>query len=543
VIDDVVTRGAQEPPNPVHSRTAPGTRWTRVNFAEAIEGVQTPLGWTFWSHSMEASVVRTFFNMGTLSHPRLPDPLAADGFAASFYGRAAGNVDVFHYVGDRMPGSSGDIVVEKLLGKVADAGSSRKPRTAYTRYPIVAVKLPRAAMRAARVLPGKRTELNDWWRAAVLDAPPTDLAGSQALMAEAARRFIDVGVHHATVSMLGNGLLDQLGELSRRATGDASLAMDLATGYGNMEEIGLIGDLWLASGGELTIDELVRRHGYHGPEEGNLATRAWREDRTPVEAMVAGYRNTAVEGPSVRQTRQAERRAEAQERLLAGLPRRAWPGAKVTMRLARRYIPLREVGKSGFLHTLDAARCAARSGGRVLAEQGVLADPEDVFFLTFEEFLRPPPANARELVDERRARHERYEALEVPPSWTGRPVVTAASVQEPAGDASAVRELTGIGVVGDRVTGRARVISNPTAVELQDGDIIVCATTGPSWTPLFLMAAGLVIDTGGAMSHGAIVARELGVPCVINTVTGTRDIPDGATISLDGRNGVVTLEG
>ena len=67
-----------------------------------------------------------------------------------------------------------------------------------------------------------------------------------------------------------------------------------------------------------------------------------------------------------------------------------------------------------------------------------------------------------------------------------------------------------------------------------DGDILVCKTTDPSWTPLFMLAAALVIDTGGQMSHGAIVARELGVTCVINTVTGTRDIPDGATITWCG---------
>src|SRR6202048_4408185 len=175
-------QSADEAPNPVHATTHPETRWTRVNFAEAIQGVQTPLGWTFWSYAMEASVVRTFFNMGTLRRPRLPAPLVDDGFAASFYGRAAGNVDVFHYVGDRMPGSSGDIVVEKLLGKLAETPSKR-PSAAYARYPVVAGKMPLALMRAARVLPGKRAEMGDWWRGAVLDRPPATLEEAQALLA------------------------------------------------------------------------------------------------------------------------------------------------------------------------------------------------------------------------------------------------------------------------------------------------------------------------------------------------------------------------
>ena len=88
-------------------------------------------------------------------------------------------------------------------------------------------------------------------------------------------------------------------------------------------------------------------------------------------------------------------------------------------------------------------------------------------------------------------------------------------------------ELRGIGIVGDKVTGRARVIHDPNDADLEPGDILVCVTTDPSWTPLFMLADALVIDTGGAMSHGAIVARELGVTCVINTVTGTREIQTG----------------
>jgi phosphoenolpyruvate synthase/pyruvate phosphate dikinase len=109
--------------------------------------------------------------------------------------------------------------------------------------------------------------------------------------------------------------------------------------------------------------------------------------------------------------------------------------------------------------------------------------------------------------------------------------------------AEKVTRLQGIGVVGRQVTGRARVVSDPSACEFEDGDILVCSMTDPSWTPLFLLADALVIDTGGQMSHGAIVARELGVCCVINTVSGTRDIPEGATITVDGSTGVVEILG
>jgi phosphohistidine swiveling domain-containing protein len=534
---------AHEPPNPVHHRTRPDTRWTRVNFAEAIQGVQTPLGWTFWSRAMEESVVQAFFNLGTLRRPALPPGQREDGFAACFYGRAAGNVDVFHYVGDRMPGSSGDIVVEKLLGKPAGPDAARRPAGAYGRYPAVAVKLPRAVRRCARVLAVKRLQIGDWWRGAVLERPPRELDDARRLLSDACRGFVEVGVHHATVSMLGNGLLDQLSELSIAATGDGALAMELATGFGGMEELSLIEDLFAAAAGQLEPAELVRRHGYHGPDEGNLAATSWREDPAPLEALVEAYRRRGdLEHPRERERRQIAQREQAQRRLLESLPLHRRGQARIAMRLARRYIPLREVGKAGFLHTLDAARCATRAAGAALAAQGVLEDREDAFFLTYDELTSPlgKTERVRGLVAERRITHERYQRLELPPYWTGEPVPVPLAQEQPAG--APVRELHGIGVAGERVSGRARVVHDPGSAELEPGDILVCATTDPSWTPLFMIAGGLAIDTGGAMSHGAIVARELGVPCVINTGTGTRDIADGATITLDVAAGLVTID-
>jgi pyruvate,water dikinase len=325
--------------------------------------------------------------------------------------------------------------------------------------------------------------------------------------------------------------------------GDATLAMDLATGYGGMEETELIEDLWTVAQGRLELDEAIRRHGYHGPEEGELSSSTWREDCSPLEALIRNYKRTELESPRVREQRQLERRLEAERRVLAGLSPAARPGARLTMRLAGTYIPLRELGKASFLHALDGARCAARTGGRLLAENGVLGDPEDVFFLTGDEFLGGVDGSTRDLIAERKERHERYQTVTLPPSWSGQPAAIPIAVAESSrnGDGHA-SELRGIGIVGDRVTGRARVVHDPHAADLEPGDILVCVTTDPSWTPLFMLADALVIDTGGAMSHGAIVARELGVTCVINTVTGTRDIPDGATITVDGSSGLVAID-
>ncbi len=536
-----------EPANPVHMATSNGVRWTTVNFAEAIQGVQKPLGWAMWSLSMETSVRIGFGKLGVLARSEVPVPASADDrISGIFFGRAAGNINVFRTLGDRMPGGSGDILEEKLFGKEpAPGGPKRKPLSACRRYPIVAVSMPRAAMAAPKRIPPMRAEYRTWWQAAVLDEPPRTLAQAQALYGDAAQRFIDVGVYHAIASLLASSLLDALVDLAQRAVGNRAVAMDLATGYGGMEETELIEDICAAAAGRLDIAELIRRHGYHGPDEGELSSRAWREDPAPLQSVIGQYQRGGVTGTSARERQQLERRRKAEAEVIAGLGALRRPAAKLTMKLAGRFIPLREQGKAAFLHTLDAARCAARAGGIALAEQGFIDDPEDVFFLTGEEFTSAPTDALRSLVEERKERHIRYEQLVLPPEWEGPPVPIAAVRDSPEAQtdpaAAGSVELHGIGIVGHTVTGRARVVHDPHEIDLEPGDILVCRTTDPSWTPLFMVAEALVIDTGGAMSHGAIVARELGVTCVINTVTGTREIPDGATITVDGASGRVLV--
>jgi phosphohistidine swiveling domain-containing protein len=557
-----------EPANPIHMTTSPGVRWTTVNYSEAIQGVQKPLGWAIWNLSMETCNRIAFGRLGIFPRSKVPVPENADErISGIFFGRAAGNINTFRRIGDLMPGSSGDILEEKLFGKEPPAdGHAGKPLSARRRYPLVAAGMTREALRTPKLLPPMRAAYREWWQTNVLDAPPQNLEQARALYRDAAQHFIDVGVLHTTATLLASALLDSLSDLADAALGDRTVAMTLATGYGGMEETELIEDICAAADGRLDLAGVVRRHGYHGPAEGELSSLTWREDPAPLEAMIEQYKRSSVASPREREERQAERRRAAEQRVLSALPAVKRPGAKLTMRIAGRYIPLREVGKAAFLHALDAARCAARVGGEELARDGVLAAPSDVFFLTGEEFLGESSGDLQALVEERRKRYERYQLLTLPPEWSGPavPVLINEPVTQLAGAASSGGtgagdeagaldvpqgappttgewELQGVGVVGELVTGRARIVHDPLDADLEPGDILVCATTDPSWTPLFMVADALVIDTGGAMSHGAIVARELGVTCVINTVTGTRDIPDGARLTVDGSSGRVLV--
>jgi phosphohistidine swiveling domain-containing protein len=245
-------------------------------------------------------------------------------------------------------------------------------------------------------------------------------------------------------------------------------------------------------------------------------------------------------GPQAIESVRAGEREAATAALLAALPAVKRPAARFVLGASRRYIPLREVGKTAFLQTLDAARAAARAVGEDLACRGVVGDPEDVFYLTVAEVLDPQISDGiKEAVALRRERREEYLKVKLPDSWTGQPEAIPITAGEAAAQGSVI---TGLAVSPGVVEGRARVVLDPLAGDpLEPGEILVCETTDPSWTSLFLVAAGLVIDIGGALSHGAILARELGVPCVINSRIGTQVLRTGDLLRVDGDAGRVEV--
>jgi pyruvate,water dikinase len=209
------------------------------------------------------------------------------------------------------------------------------------------------------------------------------------------------------------------------------------------------------------------------------------------------------------------------------------------LRLTARFVPLREVGKAAYVQAFDVARAAARAAGAALEKEGIVGDAGDVFFLTRHELCGRLPHDVAAVVAERRAFHDACRNMTIPEYWTGMPALTPVTPPAPAGEDAELR-LDGIGVSPGRITGRVRVIDDPlTETTLEPGEILVCATTNPAWITLFLVAGALVIDVGGPLSHGAIAARELGIPCVINTRHGTARLRTGDLVVVDGDRGTV----
>jgi pyruvate,water dikinase len=207
---------------------------------------------------------------------------------------------------------------------------------------------------------------------------------------------------------------------------------------------------------------------------------------------------------------------------------------------------LRERVKAVSQRSLDAARGAARTLGRSLAADGTLDDPEDVFFLLADEFGTGRAPDLRDRVAYRKGLAAEYATFDLPVMFVGDPEPITPARDGAAEHDGAAGEpdqpVTGLGVSPGVVEGVARVIVDPaTSDPLEPGEILVCNTTDPSWVGHFLVAAALVIDVGGPMSHGAIVARELGVPCVINTGRGTAVLRSGDVVRVDGTAGTVEV--
>jgi pyruvate,water dikinase len=305
-------------------------------------------------------------------------------------------------------------------------------------------------------------------------------------------------------------------------------------------EMAIVEDIWKASRGRLTAAEVTANHGFHGPLEGEISSRVWREAPAPLAAMIERYATRDDSDDPLARDREAKARLPRMQReLAAALPAVQRPAVLVLLRHAARTIPLRGVGKASFLQALDVARASARRIGEHLASAGALAEPDDVFYLTVAELTGPVPPGARELVAGRRQRRAEYQRLELPSYWRDLPVPERIeAVGAGAGDAVAV---TGIGASAGTVEGIVRVVTDPSFADVEPGEILVAPSTDPSWASIMFIAGALVVDIGGMISHAAVVARELELPCVVNTRTGTRVLRDGDRVRVDGTAGTVEV--
>jgi phosphohistidine swiveling domain-containing protein len=524
--------------DPLHGWSPADRHWSRANIAEAMPGVPTPLSWTLWEHAGEFGTRASAHAIGALSSAERTVPARPeDRVIRIFYGRPAMQVEFFVLMGDRMPATSGEQVARGLLGGVAEGMVYAPTRR---RYPIIAVQLPRLLRNVPHRLEAMTAEFDPWYPQAVSAAGDLDEPESLALLATAASMFgRALNLQSYVVLAVVQPMFDALDRLVRRAgVGDIALL----SGSGGAEMLGMVTDIWKASRGQLELGRLAQNHGFHGPLEGELSSRVWREDPSPLEKLVADYARLGDESDpfALEGSRQEQRRVMVTEVLSAIRPAER-PLARLLLSAAARRIPLRGVAKRHFLQGLDVARAAARQVGEHLATTGRLAEPEDVFFLTLDELLEGLPRDARDLVELRRARRADYEQLDVPSEWKGMPAVSVNDPNSGLGQGPRVDAVVGVGVSSGVAEGRVRVLLTPDFADIEPNEILVAPTTDPSWSSAMYISAALVVDIGGALSHAAVVARELGLPCVVNTRLGTAQLRTGDLVRVNGDDGSVRV--
>jgi len=291
--------------------------------------------------------------------------------------------------------------------------------------------------------------------------------------------------------------------------------------------------------------------------------------------LVAGLLQDELRRPTdleAEQERLAAARAEAKAAVLAALPDQARRDEFLALlEEAERSYPTREDNEFYTISVpLALLRFAVLEAGNRLAEAGVIGTRDDVFFLRGDELLSALAGAAtdyRTLVEERRAAYAAAEARQPPASFGTEPPQPPIDVFPPATrfalermlyatertfepersnrqEAAGSRELRGVAAAKGAYTGPARVIMGEHEFDrLQTGDVLVCPITSPVWSILFAKIGALVTDSGGVLSHPAIIAREYGIPAVVATGNATQIIADGQQIVVDGEAGVVRLVG
>ncbi|HEY1920546.1 MAG TPA: PEP/pyruvate-binding domain-containing protein [Streptosporangiaceae bacterium] len=289
------------------------------------------------------------------------------------------------------------------------------------------------------------------------------------------------------------------------------------------------------------MEQFLRINGVRGHQEMELTHPRWVDDPSYIFQMIRRYAGQgSAPGPA-----RAVSRVDAGE-LLATLPRAKRRVLKQVLWLYTTCSELREVARMAMITSLWMIRKVVYELGRRLTDEGILQDPGEVAYLELDDIRAylggTAPAGeifTRAKIDRARRLHDYQRRLPEPPlSFIGEYDPRRAAAGTADGDG-----ILGVPASPGRVVARARIVEDLVwqADEFQDGEILVTRYTDASWTPLFAIAAGVVTDIGSMLSHSSIVAREFGVPSVVNTKNATQRINTGDLIVVDGDAGTVEI--
>ncbi|HEY3735308.1 MAG TPA: rifamycin-inactivating phosphotransferase [Streptosporangiaceae bacterium] len=317
----------------------------------------------------------------------------------------------------------------------------------------------------------------------------------------------------------------------------------------HVEDEGFLDELPRLAGGREARDAIeawLDKYGMRCVGEIDITRPRWSERPTALVPMILGNIKNFEPGAGERRFEQGRQEAwKKEQELLERL--RALPDgerkAEETKRMidrVRTFIGYREYPKYGMISRYFVYKQALLDEAERLVQASVLGEKEDIFYLTLQEFHDVVRTNRvdGQLIGRRKDAFRSYQALTPPRVLTSDGEAIAGAFRR---DGLPTGALVGLPVSAGTIEGRARVILDMAQADLEPGDILVTAHTDPSWSPLFVAITALVTEVGGMMTHGAVIAREYGLPAVVGVEHATRLIQDGQRIRVNGTEGYVEI--
>ncbi|RKH43531.1 rifamycin-inactivating phosphotransferase [Corallococcus sicarius] len=348
-------------------------------------------------------------------------------------------------------------------------------------------------------------------------------------------------VPHNVTSEMGLALLDVADAIRPHP--------DVVAFLQHVEDEGFLDELPRLAGGREARDAIrawLDTYGMRCVGEIDITKPRWSERPTTLVPLILGNIKNFEPGAGARRFEQGRQEAWKKEQELLERLRALPDGARKaeeTKRMidrVRTFIGYREYPKYGIVNRYFVYKQALLEEAERLVQARVLREKEDIFHLTFQELhdvLRTNQVDAQ-LIRQRKDTFRSYQALTPPRVLTSEGEVIAGAYRRDGLPAGA---LVGLAVSAGIIEGRARVILDMAEAELEAGDILVTAYTDPSWTPVFVAIKGLVTEVGGLMTHGAVIAREYGLPAVVGVEQATLRIRDGQRIRVHGTDGYVEI--
>tara|TARA_A100001037_G_scaffold151180_2_gene136598 strand:+ start:27552 stop:29207 length:1656 start_codon:yes stop_codon:yes gene_type:complete len=530
--------------------------YTRSNVGEIMPNPCSPLGWDLvWGAGVAFGWMNGHFRWGSSA----PDEINHDqpDFIACFGGYVYLNMSLIRLVGERSPGMSAQQMDDILLGSHPDVvphtphPDDKRPELeeqieATMGWIMTIAEEPQELMEDRKTILELRENRPD-----LKTLSNKDLIDRARSVTSYIREFFEPYYVYGTASAVGPGLLSQV-----CAEIDPSLSGRLISGLDGIDSVPMTVDIWELSRLEKNssefankLESFLKEHGCRGPGEWDAGNPTWEVDPNPVTAAIDAMRNVDNNfSPSSKQAQAAADRlaAEKQAREALSGNDEALELLETGLRVSKIFVPTRERTKLTQMMAIHEVRLPIYELGNRMTNEGHLEEPSDIFLLLnseLDDFIKDPNSFS-ETISQRRKDFNLLSSLEEPFIVNGQvPPISSWKKKTTSVEPVQVGEImTGLSGSPGEITGRARVITDPGDPRgLEQGEILVAPITDPAWTPLFIPAAGVVVDVGAPMSHSVIVSREFGIPCVVSVHQAAERIPNGALIQVDGNKGTVTI--